>query len=332
MILFYSKSVKKPSKDDQTKFSTSKILESINQINMKNVDVLLKVLDNFNFKDNSIFCTGVGASYVPALYFSHALASIGIRASAVEPTELLHGGLGRVRSDDLIFAFSNSGNTNEIKKIIKSLLSPEKVFLITGNDKNSAQDREKINKLIYSFNSGGEVVEGVPSSSILVQLICAIYLLNYIKKKTNLTINSKSHPAGDIGLLNMKVSQLMKKPVGLEIYRSDITLSRIAEILNSTNLGIVLIKLPNTDIGIFTDGDLRRVIVNNLQDIKTLFQEKIIKFVNKNPKLIQESSTILDALELFENGRKVLIIPVLKDKEIIGVLHVHDVIGVLSDS
>lgn len=324
--------MKKPSKNDQTEFSTSKILESINPVSIKNLDGLLKILDDFNFKDVNVFCTGVGASFVPALYLSHALASIGIRASAVDPTELLHGGLGRIRKDDLIFAFSNSGNTNEIKKIIKSVLSPEKVFLITSNDKNSTQDQDKINKFIYSFTTGNEVVEGIPSSSILVQLICAIYLLNYIKQKTNLIINSKSHPAGDIGLFNMKVSQLMKKPIGLKIYESDIPLSRVVKILNSTNLGIVLIKLPNMGIGIFTDGDLRRVIEDNLKDIKTLFQEKIIKFVNKNPKLIQENSTIFDALELFENGRKVLIIPVLKDKEVIGVLHVHDVIGVLNDS
>jgi D-arabinose 5-phosphate isomerase GutQ len=71
-----------------------------------------------NLEIITIFSTGVGASAIPSQVLAHSLASVGIRAVAVDPIELLHGGFGRIKNNDIIICFSDSGKTREIRKVL----------------------------------------------------------------------------------------------------------------------------------------------------------------------------------------------------------------------
>jgi arabinose-5-phosphate isomerase len=315
---------------NQIDFFVSGFVNSISDINVKYSDKFFTLFEDFDFSQRNIYVTGVGASSIPAQCLSHALASIGIRATSLDVTELLHGGLGRVHRKDLFFAFSNSGNTSEIKKVFKSLQGND-IFLITRDKQNLKNNNKPENEITYSFNNSTEFIDGVPSSSILAQLITAFSVFNYIKTKSNTVISSNAHPSGEIGLANMKVLDLMQVLPETEIYRSDITLDEAIKILNRNKLGMIVLGLPESNFGIFTDGDLRRALSNSAKSREGVFQEKIANFVNASPKVLQDSSSIIEALHLFETGKKVLIIPVLSGEKVVGVLHVHDILGVLND-
>jgi arabinose-5-phosphate isomerase len=316
---------------NQIDLFVSGFIKSISDINVNYPDKFFTLLEDFDFSQRTIYSTGVGASSIPAQSFSHALASIGIRATSLEVTELLHGGLGRVHKEDLFFAFSNSGNTSEIRKIFKSLQGNNNIFLITSDKKGSKKDKLPEIEITYLFNNLTEFIDGVPSSSILAQLITAFSIFNYIKTKSNRAINSNVHPSGDIGLANMKVLDLMQIFPESEIYNKDITLEEAIKILDRNRLGIIVLDLEESKFGIFTDGDLRRILSNNVKNLDGIFQEKIANFVNASPKVLQGSSSIIEAIQLFETGKKVLIIPVLSEDKVVGVLHVHDILGVLND-
>jgi arabinose-5-phosphate isomerase len=124
----------------------------------------------------------------------------------------------------------------------------------------------------------------------------------------------------------------MKTNINFLIVDEDIKFIEAIKILNNSGLGMILVQYKKSEVGIFTDGDLRRLVLQNSHMISEFLTEKIGKFATKSPKMVDQETSVSDLLDLFENDKKVLVLPVADKSNIIGVIHVHDVIDSFKDA
>lgn len=288
-------------------------------------------IERFNFSRSSLFATGVGASYQPAQSLAHALASLGLKAFAVSATDLLHGGLGRLKKNDLVFVFSNSGKTSEIRNLLKVCRNEKiKTVQISGSQESNVHSRATIN-LNYSMNNVNELIPNVPSTSLLAQYIVSFTIVKFLELKLGIGLKGKFHPSGQIGLSSLQVKNFMKNNIQELILDAETTVNDALKLLNKFNMGMILINFQKSKLGIITDGDFRRLFIKRKNSIEAFLTEKIGDHATLDPKVISSDASLSEALELFESDQKVLVLPVEHHSRIIGVIHVHDVIEYFKD-
>ena len=165
---------------------------------IKSIELIKSVMKN----NGRIATTGMGKAGIIAQKMSATLSSIGIPSFYAHPAESLHGDLGRIVSDDLVFVFSHSGSTTEVHSMITHLhgLNDMKntVILISG----SANPQIPHNYLVcYGDLEESSIVKKVPSTSTTIMLIIADVL--GITAAESLGFNDewfkKRHPGGAIG-------------------------------------------------------------------------------------------------------------------------------------
>jgi arabinose-5-phosphate isomerase len=274
-------------------------LESLKKLQYDISDEFVVEIERFKFEKSNLFTTGVGASYQPAQSLAHALASLGLNALAVSTTDLLHGGLGRLKANDLIFVFSNSGKTSEIKNLLK-ICQNEKIITvqISGSQDSSVRSRANIN-LGYTINNTNELVANVPSTSLLAQYIIAFTIVKILELKFNVSLKGKFHPSGQIGLSNLQVKDFMRTNVHELIVDCETKVDTALKLLNKFNLGMLLVSFRKSKLGIVTDGDLRRLLIKRKNNIDLLFNEKIGDHATLDPKVINPNASLYEVLELF---------------------------------
>lgn len=316
--------------------SRSQIVESINVIkssiwgvNFYASSSLLEYMETKNFKNLRIFSTGVGASGVPAKVLSHALASLSISGIDADPTELLHGGFGRVREDDLLICFSDSGETREILRILKHAKKLN-ICTILVTQKKLSLDHNLSNYVVgYSLGDSGEIIRGVPSTSLVAQIFVSLGLCEFISRRLILRLDSNSHPLGALGLQNSKVVEIMREVDGDLLGNPQLTMEEVLNKMNRNGLGVLLFDSDSKGVGVFTDGDLRRALVKNSGRADEFLRTRIDEFINFNPKYLSPEDSLKAANDFFESGKKILVAPVMKEGNLLGVLHVHDLLEII---
>lgn len=304
----------------------SLVKSSIKDVNFCTSENLYEYLNSADLKDLKIFSTGVGASGVAAKVLSHALASMGISGNDADPTELLHGGFGRIKQGDLLICFSDSGETKEILRILKHAKKLN-IMTILVTQKSLLSNSELTNHVVrYSLSDSREIINGVPSTSLVAQVIVSLGFCKYFTQKTTLSLDSNSHPLGNLGLQNLKVKDIMREVSANLVAKSGITVEQVLNMMNENKLGVLLFNADSNGLGIFTDGDLRRALVSNSDNTGTFLKKIIDEYINFNPKYLSPEDSLKSANDFFESGKKILVAPVLAENRLVGVLHVHDLL------
>ena len=280
----------------------------------------------FKCKSKVIIC-GVGKSGIIASKISATLSSVGTPSFTVSANDCSHGDLGRITNKDILILISNSGNTNELKNIIKYAKSYN-IFLIgIMSNKNSILFKSSDIKLKLP-----EVVESghgiVPTSSTTTQLsigdALAIALMN--KKKFSKLDFKKFHPSGSLGNKLKTAKDLMLTKSKIPFINENQTMNEAIKVINLKKLGfLVITNSEGRTIGVFTDGDLKRLMrkKNKIENLK------IRNFMSKKPFSVEENILASDVL-LHMNKKKITNVCVFKKKNkdrTIGVLHIHDLIN-----
>ena len=280
----------------------------------------------FKCKSKVIIC-GVGKSGIIASKISATLSSVGTPSFTVSANDCSHGDLGRITNKDILILISNSGNTNELKNIIKYAKSYN-IFLIgIMSNKNSILFKSSDIKLKLP-----EVVESghgiVPTSSTTTQLsigdALAIALMN--KKKFSKLDFKKFHPSGSLGNKLKTAKDLMLTKSKIPFINENQTMNEAIKVINLKKLGfLVITNSEGRTIGVFTDGDLKRLMrkKNKIENLK------IRNFMSKKPFSVEENILASDVL-LHMNKKKITNVCVFKKKNkdrTIGVLHIHGLIN-----
>lgn len=267
---------------------------------------------------------GLGKSGHIGRKIAATLASTGTPAFFVHSAEALHGDLGMVTGNDLVLAISYSGQSLEfstILPVVKRLGT--KIIAISGS---STSD---LAKLCDVFLDGSIQREACPlnlapttSTTVALALGDALAIACLEAREFGASDFALSHPGGALGRrLLTHVQDVMRSGDALPVVSPELLLPEVLEVMSAKTLGMTIINNDqNEPIGIFTDGDLRRLITQQ-GDIRHL---KIKDVMSLHPKTIHFRAMAVDAATLMEQNKLSQIIVVDDAKHLIGALHMHD--------
>lgn len=271
-----------------------------------------------------VVVTGIGKSGHIARKIAATLASTGSPAFFLHAAEAVHGDLGMVTEHDIIIAISYSGQSNELSTIlpvIKRLGS--KIIGISGN---RSSDLAALSDIFLDAHVEKEAcpLGLAPTSSTTVSLALGDALAISCLEARNFGVSdfARSHPGGTLGRrLLTYVYDIMRKGDQLPVASITTALTDILKIMSDKRMGMAcIINDRNIPIGIFTDGDLRRLIQKQ-GDIRPLH---IADVMSKTPTTISDQALAVEAASLMENHRLNHILVVNHHKELVGALHMHD--------
>ena len=314
---------------------TNKIAYKVIDLQIKALKKLKNSLDvSFNksvkailkCKSKVIIC-GVGKSGIVADKISATLSSVGTPSFTVSASDCSHGDLGKITNKDILILISNSGNTIELKNIIK-YAKANKIFLIgIASNKNSyLLKSSNIKILIPDVEESGHGI--VPTSSTINQMsigdALAITLMD--KRKFSKFDFKKFHPSGNLGNKLKTASELMRTKNKIPFINENQTMKEALKIINKKRLGfLVIINNQGLTKGIFTDGDLKRLMQNK----DKISNSKIKIHMTKNPYSVEENTLASEVL--FQMNRKkitnVCVYNSQNKNKTTGVLHIHDLLN-----
>jgi len=272
-----------------------------------------------------VIVTGMGKSGHIGNKIAATLASTGTPAFFVHPGEASHGDLGMITTTDVVIAISNSGNTNEIVTLLPLIARLGIPLISMTGDEQSQLAKAACANLDVSVTIEACPLNLAPTTSTTVTLVMgdalAIALLE--ARGFNAEDFAFSHPSGALGRkLLLRVKDIMHEGDQIPVVSADKTLQDALIEMTQKGLGMTTIMSDDAKlVGIFTDGDLRRII-----DLKVDFATTSVSDVmSADPKTIPQNMLAAEALTIMEKASITALI-VEEEDHITGVLHLHDIL------
>ena len=314
----------------------------INEIGRSVIDLQIKALKKLRYSINDSFdkavkeidkCNskvivcGVGKSGIIASKISATLASVGTPSFSISASDCSHGDLGRITSKDILILISYSGNTSELKNIIKYAKSNKITLIGIVSNKDSLLYKSSNIKLFIP-----EVIESgygiVPTSSTTIQLsmgdALAIALMK--KKKFGKLDFKKFHPSGSLGNKLKTAADVMLTKNKIPFINENQIMKKALKVINLKRLGfLVVTNKQGLTSGVFTDGDLKR----KMQKKKKIENLKIKYLMTKKPFAVEKNMLVSEIL--YQMNKKKITNVCVYDKEnkrkTIGVIHIHNLLN-----
>lgn len=291
------------------------------------VDILCDRAD----KGGAVVVTGLGKSRIIGAKISATLASLGVPSHEVHPSDAMHGDLGRIRSQDALLALSNSGETEEVVAIA-SVLRQDKIPIIsiTGGDGNSALARLADVALTLGQITEASDLGLAPTCSTTATLALGDALALAMARRRAFTSDefARHHPGGSLGGLLRPVTDVLRFTTGhnLPTVTGDVPVRDAlaqASKLNRRPGALMVVDGAGVLVGIFTDGDLRRTIIDHPE----LLDSPISDVMSKDPTTLNDLSLVRDAVRLVREFRRDEIPVVDQAGRPVGILDVQDLIA-----
>ena len=271
-----------------------------------------------------IVVTGMGKSGHIGRKIAATLASTGAPAMFVHPAEASHGDLGMITRHDVVLAISNSGESEELTAILPLIKRMGVPLLGMTGQPDSSLGRHADVVLDTSVEKEACPHNLAPTASTTVQLALgdalAIALLNARGFRPD--DFARSHPGGALGrrLLTL-VSDVMRSGDAVPRVGPEATLSELMREISAKGLGASAIVNPQQQpIGIFTDGDLRRLIESG-SDLRSV---RAADIMHPQPRTILHNALAAQAAELMETHRINSLLVVNSAGELCGAVNNHD--------
>ncbi len=257
------------------------------------------------------------------------MSSCGIPAFFLHPAEGVHGDLGCIMPNDVIIIISNSGETEEVQKIlpaVKRIGVP--IIAITSNE-NSALARQADYRILHPVLKEAGNLELAPTSSTTAELLIGDALAIVVSKRRNFSKKQFAmyHPSGTLGKrLVTRVEDLMHGKEEKPLVLRGSNIQDAVMVLCRLGLGAVMIVDEKTKLlGLITDGDLKRFLEKKID----VYNETVEHVMTKNPITVSPEALAIEALQLMECREKQLsVLPVVdNDGNVLGLLRLHDVLG-----
>lgn len=309
-------------------FDGIKIAKKVFEIESKVIADLAKNLDEdfnkaieliFNIKGRCIL-SGMGKSGHIATKIAATLASTGTPSFFMHPSEALHGDLGMLTPNDALIAISNSGETEELLRIIP-VIKKRKIPLIamSGNAKSTLAKQADLFLSIFVEKEACPL-QLAPMSSTTATLAMGDAIAAALMKMRKFKPEDFAlfHPGGSLGRkLLTKVEDLMVPH--LPIVNPKTEFNELVNVMTSGKLGLCVVLEKDELVGIITDGDLRRALKDSK---RPRFDFKAEEIMSHNPKVIDANAMAREAEELMlkHNIKEIV---VQKDGKIAGIIQLY---------
>lgn len=244
--------------------------------------------------------TGVGKNAHVAQKLTGTFNSTGVPSTFLDATQALHGDLGLCLEGDLAILLSNSGQTEEILRLLPVLkrLGVRLVAFTRHPDSDLARNCD--HRLIYRVPREACPLSLAPTASTTAALALGDALAMVLLEERGVTRDqfAQFHPAGNLGALLLKVRDIMRTGERLPVARETVPTQEAILAMTRARAGSIALVHPKSGrlTGILTDGDFRRAALSGAD----FLQKPVATFMTRNPKVIAENALGVDALRLFE--------------------------------
>ena len=281
----------------------------------------IKLIDCIYNLKGKVILGGMGKNSHIAKKIAATLSSTGTSSYFIHPGEASHGDLGMIARNDMVILLSKSGETTELRDIVnytRRFHIP--LTAITENSNSSLAEAADLVLTIPKINEALDFVAPTTSCTMMMVLGDAIALSLIEKRGFTREDFHIFHPGGRLGASFIKVKDLMHQGDELPIVTENMKTADVVKIMTEKNLGCAIVVDNKLNvIGIITDGDLRRKLGNNIEN---LLAKDLMK---AGPFSIKSSSLAVEALDLM-NAKAITCLIVIEDisKKLVGIIHMHD--------
>ncbi|HEC1758831.1 TPA: KpsF/GutQ family sugar-phosphate isomerase [Campylobacter lari] len=265
--------------------------------------------------------SGMGKSGHIGAKIAATLASTGTPSFFMHPGEALHGDLGMLTSEDVLLAISNSGETEEVLKLIPVIKKRKIPLIVMAGNQNSTLAKQADIFINIAVKKEACPLQLAPTSSTTATLAMGDAIAVALMRARNFRPDDFAlfHPGGSLGRkLLTRVGDLMVSN-NLPIVSPESEFNELVDVMTSGKLGLCIVLENEKLVGIITDGDLRRALRAN---DKPRFDFKAKEIMSEKPKTIEVSAMASEAEELMLK-HKIKEIVVTQDEKIVGIIQLY---------
>jgi len=274
-----------------------------------------------------LIVTGIGKSGLIGKKIVATMTSTGTQALFLHPVEGLHGDLGIVTKDDVVLAISNSGETEEVNRIISSVRKiGAPLISFTGNPSSTmARASDAVVDVGVEREACPFGLAPTSSSTATLAMGDALAVALIDKHKFSEKDFYKFHPGGSLGQrLRAKVRDVMISGAAIpQVYAGTSVIDAIS-VLDEQNKGFILVTDQlNRLLGILTDGDVRRLVRKGI----SIQEKQIDEIMTSSPKTIKDNWSLARTIEFMQTDEITALAVVNGDNQLQGYVHLHDILG-----
>ena len=271
-----------------------------------------------------VIVMGMGKSGHVGRKIAATLASTGTPAFFVHPAEASHGDLGMVQPGDVLLAISNSGESDELAALLPALKRLTLTFVAMTGNEHSTLGRHADIVLSSRVDQEACPLNLAPTASTTAQMALGDALAVALLDARGFREDdfARSHPGGSLGRkLLMHVADLMRSGTDVPRVGPQAPLTEVLREMTGKGLGFTAVVSDDQQVlGIFTDGDLRRLIERGA-DLRGLVAQQVM---HAGPRRIRDDALAVDAADLMEQHRITSVLVVDAQSRLIGALNSND--------
>jgi arabinose-5-phosphate isomerase len=295
-----------------------------------NKDDFYRIVNLLNQSKGKVVLTGVGKSGLVCRKIAATLSSTGKAACFMHPTEALHGDLGFLSNEDILIAIGKSGESDELNAILPAIRNfGLKIIAITGV-KGSTLDKLSDCSLVFSVENEGCPNNLAPMASTTLTMVIGDCISVALQLMNNFSARefSKFHPGGLLGRkLNLKAGDLMISKSQLKLLAMENLLMKDVLIsLTESGYGVAIIMNNKNVAGIFTDGDVRRLIQKFESDFFSINPLNVMNTDFLFSYSDEMACSVLDKMEIRARPLNLMLL-MNKNDQFEGIVRIHDLIN-----
>ena len=273
--------------------------------------------------NGKLIISGMGKSGIIGKKISATMASTGTPSFFIHPAEAYHGDLGMIERDDIVLFISNSGETDEILKLIPFLKEYKNIIIGMSGNINSTLAKNSNYHLNISVSKEACPLQLAPTSSTTATLVMGDALAIALMKLRNFKDRdfAQFHPGGSLGRRLLTKAEDVMQRENLPLSSIDDNIKDIIQIISEGKMGLSIIMQDNNIEGIITDGDIRRAMESNEE---LFFSLKARDLMSKNPKMVDPQSKLTEVQKVMTNY-KVNSLLVCEEETLLGVIQIYDI-------
>lgn len=270
-----------------------------------------------------VIVTGMGKSGLVGRKIAATLSSTGTPSFFLHPGEAYHGDLGMIEPSDIVLALSNSGQTDEVLKLIPFFQSNGNIVIAMTGNTNSTLAKNSNFHLDVSVESEACPLSLAPTSSTTAQLAMGDALAVSLMHERNFKAEdfARFHPGGSLGRrLLTRVGDVMRKE-RLPIVSPESKLGEVIIHISDARMGVAVVVEGGRIAGLVTDGDVRRAM---LKYENRFFDITAAEIMTHTPKSIRATDRLTDAEQLMQENKIHSLIVVDDNGALAGIVELYD--------
>ncbi|HET7706864.1 MAG TPA: KpsF/GutQ family sugar-phosphate isomerase [Thermoanaerobaculia bacterium] len=288
-------------------------------------DTFVNVVEMLHSSGGRVVTMGLGKSGIICKKISATMASTGTPSFFLHPTEAIHGDLGMIVRGDTVLAISNSGETEELIRILPSLKRiGAEIVSITGNP-SSTLAKASDHHISAAIPKEACPLGLAPTASTTATLALgdALAMALLLRKGFKEEDFAVLHPGGKLGKRFLRVRDLMHTGIDVPVVESTTTMNDTIYEMSKKGFGITAVVEQGKLEGVISDGDLRRLLQKDEQILRKTAGDSM----KRNPLTIADSELASAALQIMEERKVTSLFVADEARHVQGIIHLHDLWG-----